>query len=176
MASPLRNGHIVLIGMMGSGKTVTGRPIARRLTWPLRDCDADLELREGSTGAEISARRGVEYLHQLEEELFLDALAADRPAVIAAAAWVVESPRCRHVMTERALVVWLDAPIETLLPRMAAGIHRRPISRSAAQAMLDRRRTWFERLADLRLDAREPTERLVDHVVARLGAPSSPCQ
>jgi shikimate kinase len=156
----------VLIGMMGSGKTVTGRAIADRLDRPFRDSDVDLEAREGATGAEIAARDGIDRLHELEEELLLDALASDDPTVITAAGWVVESGRCRRAMTEEAFVVWLDAPTATLLPRMAAGGHRRPLDRSAAQALLDRRRRWFERLADLRLDALEPPDRLVEQVLS----------
>lgn len=70
-------------------------------------------------------------------------------------------------MTDDAFVVWLDAPIATLLPRMAAGDHRRPLDRSAAQALLERRRRWFETLADLRLDALEPPQRLVEQVLSR---------
>lgn len=156
----------MLIGMMGAGKTAIGRAVAERLDRPFRDSDADLEARAGVSGAEIAARDGVDRLHELEEELILDALASDAPTVVAAAGWVVESERCRRAMHDDAFVVWLDAPVATLLPRMAAGDHRRPLDRSATQALLERRRRWFERVADLRLDALDPPERLVEQVLS----------
>lgn len=153
---------------MGSGKTTTGRAIAGRLAWSFRDCDADLEARVGSTGAQLAARKGVDALHELEEEVLLDALAADDPAVIAAAGWVVEAERCRTAMAQRATVVWLDAPVDELLPRMAASDHRRHVERDAAEELLSRRRAWFQELADIHLDAREPTEDLVAAVLAEV--------
>lgn len=160
--------HVVLIGMMGSGKTTTGRAAAQRLGRALRDCDADLEAREGRTGAEIAAREGVDHLHDLEEAILLDALALEEPTVIAAAGWVVESKRCRAAMAARALVVWLDAPVDALLPRMAAGDHRRPLDREPAQELLARRRGWFAELAELHLDAQAPTDELAARIVAEL--------
>jgi shikimate kinase len=166
-ASPARR-HVVLIGMMGSGKTTTGQALAQRLGWPMRDCDADLEAREGRTGAQIVAGEGVDRLHELEEQVLLDALAADEPAVVAAAGWVVESERCRRAITERAYTVWLDAPVDELLPRMATGAHRRPLARGSAEDLLARRREWFAELADLRLDAWAPTTELVERILPEL--------
>lgn len=165
--------HVVLVGMMGSGKTTTGRAVAERLGCPLRDCDADLEAREGRTGAEIAAREGIDHLHDLEEEVLLDALAADEPAVIAAAGWVIEAERCRRAMTERATVVWLDAPVDDLLLRMATSAHRRPLERDDAQALLARRTAWYAELADLHLDARDPTDELADRIVEAVEPPST---
>lgn len=162
--------HVVLVGMMGSGKTTTGWEVARRLGRPLRDCDTDVEAREGRTGAEIAASDGVDHLHALEEQVLLDALTDDVPAVVAAAGWVIEAERSRCAMRDHALVVWLDIPIDELLPRWAASNHRRPMRRDAAEGLLARRRVWYEELADLHLDAREPTAHLADRIVAALHA------
>jgi len=167
--------HIVLVGMMGSGKTTTGRAVAAELRWPMRDCDTELEAREGTTGAQVAARQGVDVLHALEEEVLLDALNGDRPAVIAAAGWVVEAERCRDAMRERATVVWLDAPVDELLSRMTTSDHRRSLGRCSADALLTRRRAWLEELADLHLDARDATEALVERILAQSrGSESQP--
>ncbi|MFA9430702.1 shikimate kinase [Egicoccus sp. AB-alg2] len=160
--------HLVLLGMMGAGKTTTGRALADRLGWPLRDGDADLEARTGLTGAQVAARHGVEHLHHLEEEVLLDALAAGTPNVVAAAGWVVESARCRQALRERATVVWLDVPVADLIRRMAAGDHRRPLDVDAADALLVRRRARFVEVADLHLDARAPTADLVERILAAI--------
>ncbi len=167
--------RIVLVGMMGSGKTTTGRAVAAELKWPLRDCDAELEARVGTTGARVAARQGVDVLHELEEEVLLDALGGDGPAVIAAAGWVVEAERCRDAMREGVTVVWLDAPVDELLSRMATSDHRRPLERSSVDTLLAHRRAWLEELADLHLDARETTETLVERIVVHVsGSRSEP--
>ncbi len=159
--------HIVLVGMMGSGKTTTGWAVAAELMRPMLDCDGELEARVGKTGSQVAATQGVDVLHELEEEVLLDALDEARPAVIAAAGWVVEAERCRDAMRERATVVWLDAPVEELLSRMATSDHRRSLERCSADTLLARRHVWLEELADLHLDSREPTETLVERIVAQ---------
>jgi shikimate kinase len=162
--------HLVLVGMMGVGKTTTGLALAARLDRLLRDCDRDLEARVGMTGAELAAARGVEELHRLEEEVLLDALASDGPTIVTAAGSVVTSERVRQRLAERATVVWLDAPIGELTVRMAADAHRRPLDPPATEALLARRREHLAEVADLRLDARAPTDHLVAAIVAFLGA------
>ncbi|GGI07057.1 shikimate kinase [Egicoccus halophilus] len=160
--------HVVLVGMMGAGKTTTGVALAARLDRPLRDGDVDLEARTGHTGAEIAAADGIDHLHHLEEEVLLDALADERPAVVAAAGWVVEAPRCREALADRATVVWLDVPVGELVSRMATGAHRRPLDPDAADALLARRQRCFAEAADLRLDARAPVDELVASVLDAL--------
>ncbi|HSK22522.1 MAG TPA: shikimate kinase [Egicoccus sp.] len=158
--------HVVLLGMMGAGKTTTGRALAHHLGRPLRDCDADLEALGGRTGATIAAEDGVDRLHHLEGEVLLAALASDEPAVVTGAGWVVESARCRAALRERAIVVWLDLPVADLLERMAGSAHRRPMVAAEAETVLDRRAAGFAEAADLHLDASRPTADLVAAIAA----------
>lgn len=164
MAGAVR--HVVLLGMMGAGKTTTGRALADHLRRPLRDCDADLESLDGRTGATIAAADGVDRLHHLEEEVLLAALASDEPAVVTGAGWVVESARCRAAMGERAIVVWLDLPVADLVERMAGSTHRRPMVAAEAETVLARRAAGFAQVADLHLDASRPTADLVAAITA----------
>jgi shikimate kinase len=157
--------HVVLVGMMGVGKTTTGLALAARLGWPLRDCDVDLEERTGRTGAELAATEGIARLHQLEEEVLLEALAAPGPLIVTAAGSVVTSERARQVVARGATVVWLDAPVDELVVRMSSDTHRRPLDRQAARALLVRRHALLAELADLRLDARALTDDLVERIV-----------
>ncbi|MFA9446601.1 shikimate kinase [Egicoccus sp. AB-alg6-2] len=160
--------HVVLVGMMGAGKTTTGAALASRLGRPLLDGDVELERRTGRTGAQIAATDGVDRLHHLEEEVLLDALSATTPTVIAAAGSVAEAERCQAPLAERALVVWLDAPVTALVSRMGSGDHRRPLEADAAHVLLQRRRAAFAAIADLHLDAVTPTDELVEAIVTAL--------
>jgi shikimate kinase len=160
-----RADHLVLVGMMGVGKTTTGRALAARLAWPLRDSDVDLRTRTGLSGAEIAARYGVDHLHRLEEKVLLEALQIDGPAIITAAGSVVASAACRRAMRGRSVVVWLDAPVADMLARIAANDHRRPLSRTDLVELLARRRIYLTEVADLRVDARGSTAELVDQVL-----------
>lgn len=138
--------HIVLVGMMGAGKSSVGRAMAHRLGRPLLDSDAMIEERTGNTVREIWLDVGEPAYRLLETEVLRDALASDVPAVIAAAGGVVLSETNRTLLGEAdAYVVWLLADVELLLGRVRNGMHR-PLLDDDPEATL--RRMYDER-ADL---------------------------
>src|SRR5687768_4261670 len=101
--------HIVLLGLMGSGKTSIGRRVAEQLGWPLIDGDDELEARnDGRTAAEIADALGIDALHAMEAEVALEALARPEPAVIGPAASTIENDRVRTALADH-WVVWLKA-------------------------------------------------------------------
>ncbi len=74
--------HVVLMGLMGSGKSTLGVPLAaRRLGRQYVDNDRQLELRTGQTAHELAAAVGMDELHRDEAATLLDSLARDEPAV-----------------------------------------------------------------------------------------------
>jgi shikimate kinase len=148
--------HVVVVGSMAVGKSTVGRALAARLGRPFRDSDDDLEATRGLTGRALAGREGVEALHRWEAEHLLTALAETRPAVVAAAASVVDNPACLAALQEP-FVVWLRAPAAVLAQRMADGApaddHRRPLGDSTAVAELEARRAGrFDAVADLTID------------------------
>ncbi|MFP5254817.1 MAG: shikimate kinase [Acidimicrobiia bacterium] len=98
--------HVVLLGLMGGGKTSVGRRVAARLGRPLIDGDEILQERFGQTAALIADAEGIERLHELEAEIALEALSSRDPAVIGPAASVVELDAARQALAAH-LVVWL---------------------------------------------------------------------
>jgi shikimate kinase len=111
--------RVVLVGMMGAGKTTVGRALAARLGWPYRDNDAALLRLAGRSAPELLASAGVEALHEAEGAVLLDALAAPDPIVVAAPGSAVLSPALRARLAAEP-VVWLRASVATLAARVAA--------------------------------------------------------
>lgn len=115
--------HLVLLGLMGAGKTSVAVRVAALLDRPVRDSDLDLAERYGMTAATFMERYGRTALHAWEVDHLTRAMAEPPAAVIAPAASVVEDPGCRALLAD-AYVVWLDAPVEVLARRAARGVHR----------------------------------------------------
>jgi shikimate kinase len=117
--------HLVLVGMMGAGKTTIGRALAVRLGRTLYDSDLMIEAREGRTVREIFAADGEAAFRAIETEVLAEALAAPEPSVIAAAGGVVLSDHNRLALrSSSARVVWLRADPALLVERVKSGPHR----------------------------------------------------
>lgn len=157
---------------MGVGKSTTGEALAARLGWPYVDSDGDIERLTGGTGREFAAANDIPSLHQLEAAVLLGALASQNPSVITAAASTVENPLVQTLLNRRAVVVRLVIGVDEALLRQAQGGHRRPMSRDELTELMERREPHFASLTDLKLSAEQPTEELVEAVVAHLGTGS----
>lgn len=166
--------HIVIVGEMGAGKTTVGEILARELNRRFLDSDRVIEESLHRTGALIAETEGVETLHRAEVSALRLMLDAHPPAVIAAAASVVDSPRGRE-MLEAPLVVRLTAPDSVLVERQAADSHRRSVSNAERQDLRDRRLSHFEHLADLTLDtATSKPDVLAGQLVGLVGQGQGP--
>jgi shikimate kinase len=118
-------GMIVLVGLMGSGKSTVGGLLANRLGWPLRDSDDQLRASTGRTAREFGQAHGSPALHAAETAALLAALATPGPAVIGAAASVIENPAARDALRgPRIAVVWLHGSPAVLAARFGAQPHR----------------------------------------------------
>src|SRR5262245_1712892 len=122
--SPTDVRHLVLVGMMGSGKTTVGRLVADRLGRPYLDNDDLVRAIAGDEPAAIRNRKGEAALHDFEAAALDRAMAGTDQVVASAAAAVVEEPVSRASL-EPADVVWLRARPETLSERIGSGLGRR---------------------------------------------------
>src|SRR4051794_6921672 len=107
--SPASDRHLVLVGMMGSGKTTVGRMVAARLGRRFLDSDEQVEAATGRTVREIFESDGEAAYRVLESKALCEALASRPPAVIAAAGGTVLSADNRAAMRASGEVVWLQA-------------------------------------------------------------------
>lgn len=149
-----REQRIALVGLMGSGKTTIGAPLAQLLGWNYRDNDSELFARFGATAAGLTERHGLPAAHAAEAAVLLDLLAETERTVITAAASTIENAACRRALSEQAFVVWLRADPETLAARATPGEGRPWEDDIAGQlrAQAKRRHPLLHQLADLTVD------------------------
>jgi shikimate kinase len=171
--------HVILVGMMGAGKTTVGRQVAERLGWAYLDSDAEVEAATGSTVRELFVARGEAAFRTEESRVLAEALARTDPVVVSAAGGTVLSEENRRLLKRSGPVVWLRAEPSTLTARVGDG-RGRPLlggDPAAALAELDEvRRPFYAEVADVVVDVDGlPTGEVVDQVVAAargVGRPS----
>ena len=116
---------IYLIGMMGSGKTSTGRPLAERLGYGFVDADAVIEQAAGCSIAEIFQRDGEPEFRALEKQV-LNSISQRHSLVVATGGGVVTQKE-NWGLLHSGIVVWLDVIQEQLLKRLHADTTVRPL-------------------------------------------------
>ena len=147
-------GHLVLVGLPGSGKTTVGRAVAERLGRGFLDFDAEIERRAGRTVAEIFASEGEPAFRALERALTAE-LASTAPMVLAPGGGWVTNPGVVALLRPPARIIHLAASPETVLRRLGAERATRPLLHVADA---------LDALRALRR-AREPLYRAADDVV-----------
>jgi shikimate kinase len=122
--------RILLVGMMGAGKTTIGRELARRTGWPFLDNDALVRELTGREPKAIDAEDGEDALHAAEIAALRAALTGSEPAVIAVAGAIVDDAAASaDLRASGGHVVWLRARPETLRGRIGTGTGRRADAR-----------------------------------------------
>ena len=120
---------LYLVGMMGSGKTSTGRPLAERLGYGFVDADAVIEQAAGCSIPEIFERDGEEGFRKLESQV-LSAISQRHSLVVATGGGVVTQPE-NWGLLHSGIVIWLDVVSDQLLQRLKADSTVRPLLQTA---------------------------------------------
>ena len=144
---------VVLVGMMGSGKTAVGKALALRLAVPFLDSDAEIERAAQATIPEIFARDGEPFFRDREAEV-IGRLLNGPPAVISTGGGAFMAERNRTAIAGHGVSLWLDAPLDVLWDRVRHK-ENRPLLRTAnpreTLAALFAARVPVYRLAQLRV-------------------------
>jgi shikimate kinase len=115
---PAPDRSIVLVGMMGAGKTSIGRRLARALGWPFKDADAAIELAAGTSIANIFAEIGEPAFRAKERQVIARLLRGER-AVVALGGGAFMDPETRALVRRMGRSVWLRADLDVLVRRTA---------------------------------------------------------
>ncbi|GAB6967911.1 hypothetical protein JCM25156A_19480 [Komagataeibacter kakiaceti JCM 25156] len=173
-AAPRRAGGgrtIVLVGLMGAGKTTIGRILATRLGIPFVDSDEEIERAAGCTIADLFEKYG-EPEFRRGERLVIRRLLAGPPVVLATGGGAFMDARTRASVREHAVSIWLRCPLPVLVQRVADRTHRPLLNAAAPHAVLGdlmrvRHPVYAE--ADIIVDCGEDSvEHSADHVIGAL--------
>ena len=161
---------IYLVGMMGSGKTSTGRPLAERLGYGFVDADAVIEQAAGCSIPDIFDRDGEAGFRSLESQV-LSAISQRHSLVVATGGGVVTQPE-NWGMLHSGIVIWLDVVPDQLLQRLNADSTVRPLLQTddpeaALNALLNERRPLYAE-ADLTVVINDETPEAVADGILQL--------
>ncbi len=176
--------RLLLVGMMGAGKTTVGELLARRLGWRYVDSDEEVHALSGHTVKELFEAGGEEAFRPLESKALAAALERDDPAVVSVAGGAVLDPANRALLRRTGTVVWLRAAPATLVRRVEADTasatfdgggredHRPLLEHDPAGTLtrLDReRRPLYQEVADVVVDVDDlGPEEVADEVQRRV--------
>ena len=156
---------IVLVGMMGAGKSSIGRRLATRLAIPFVDADAEIEAAAGMTIAEIFEKHGEPEFRKGEKRVIARLLDGG-PQVLATGGGAVMDADTRGLIKTRGVSVWLKADLEVLLRRTKRRAER-PLA-SKIETLLPEREPFYA-LSDLIVQSREePHDAVVEELIVAL--------
>jgi shikimate kinase len=164
---------IVLIGLMGVGKSTVGKRLAARLHLPFVDADHEIEEAAGLTIPEIFARFGEAEFRDGERRV-IARLVDGSPKVIATGGGAFMQPDTRALILEKGIAIWLDADLDVLAERVSRREGSRPLlkDRNAREVLADLAavRNPVYALAPIHILSEPlPHEAMVDIIMEALG-------
>lgn len=152
---------VALVGLMGAGKSTIGRRLAQALDLPFVDADTEIEHAAGQSIPEIFEKHG-ECEFRRGERAVIERL-LDRPAhILATGGGAFVDPRTRALMKERAITIWLKAPLDVLMKRVSKRDDRPLLKEDDPRAVMQRL-----------MDARYPIYAEADIIIETVNSPHS---
>lgn len=164
------NKIILLVGLIGSGKTSVGKRLAKKLSLPFVDGDQEIEKASGLSVIDVFKCFGADE-YRAGEERIMKRLLSGAPCVLASGGGAFIAEQTRKIAKERALTIWLKADIDVLYDR-TAGRKRRPFLqcsdskiKSKLQSYIDTEYPFYSQ-ADIMVETKnEAVENTVERVL-----------
>ncbi|MCG8559234.1 MAG: shikimate kinase [Hyphomicrobiales bacterium] len=163
--------NIVLIGLMGAGKTAIGRRLANRLDLPFTDADTEIECAAGKSISDIFAEHGEAHFREGERKV-IERLLNEGTQVLATGGGAYMNEQTRTCIAKHGISVWLKADLDVLLSRVLRRNHRPLLKTGDPKAVM--RNLMEQRYpvygeADIAIQSRDvPHEVIVDEIVSAL--------
>jgi len=171
IAAALGRRSIVLVGMMGAGKSTIGRRLAARLRLPFLDADAEIETAAGMSIPDIFESHGEPHFRDGEARVIARLLETG-PSILATGGGAFMREETRNRIRDKAVSIWLKADADTILKRVKRRVDR-PLLQTADPAatigrLIDERHPVYQ-LADITIASREVLhEKIVEECIAAL--------
>jgi shikimate kinase len=164
---------IVMVGLMGAGKSSIGRRLATRLDLPFVDADTEIEAAAGCTIAEFFERHGEAEFRDGERRV-IARLLEDEPKVLATGGGAFMDAETRAAIAQAGISVWLRADLDTLVRRTARRTDRPLLNNgnptNTLESLMETRHPVYAQ-ADIVVDSNDgPPDETVEHVVEALAA------
>jgi shikimate kinase len=172
ISAALGTRSVVLVGMMGAGKSTIGRRLSLRLRLPFLDADAEIEVAHaGMTIPEIFERHGELYFRDGEARV-ISRLLDNGPGVLATGGGAFMREETRHRIRDRAISIWLKVDADTIMRRVKRRAGRPLLQTADPEATVERlirEREPVYQHADLTVWSRDvPHEKIVDECIEAL--------
>lgn len=177
----LGQNSLVLIGLMGAGKSAVGRRLAASLNLPFTDADSEIEAAAGQSIAEIFAEHGEAYFRTGERKV-IARLLENGPQVLATGGGAYMDPETRAVVKEHGISIWLKASLRVLMKRVGRRDNRPLLQVDNPETvmkklMAERDPVYAE--ADITVESKEAPHEvmvgsIIDALTARLQAADAP--
>ncbi len=159
----LADRSIVLVGLMGCGKSAIGRRLAARLDLPFVDADEEIEIAHKMTISEIFAEYGEDYFRDGERRVIARILAGG-PQVLATGGGAFMSPETRDSIRRRGVSVWLKAELPVLMKRVAKRdtrpLLKNPDPEGVMRGLMEKRYPVYAE-ADITVESREVAHEVI---------------
>ena len=150
---------LFLVGMMGSGKSSIGRRLARIYSMPFVDADREIEKAGGGDICYLFQRYGEQDFRRVEERI-MNRLLNAKKCILASGGGAFMSAQTRQIVSQKAVSVFLDAHVDTIVRNTAGRTHRPLLNvdnpKEVIRTLLDSRRPFYEQ-ADIRVEYKEET-------------------
>lgn len=168
---------VVLVGMMGSGKSAVGRAVAKRLGVTFVDCDREIERAEGSSIAEMFARRGEDHFRQAESRA-LERILSGPAAIVAAGGGTFMNEDNRRMIDSMGVALWLKVDLELLWSRVRHKSTRPLLStpnpkETLATLLAEREPIYRKAALSVRAEPGYPISKTAKLVIAKLADASA---
>src|SRR6185312_4177969 len=171
IAAALGRRSIVLVGMMGAGKSTIGRRLAARLRLPFLDADAEIETAAGMSIPDIFESHGEPHFRDGEARVIARLLETG-PSILATGGGAFMREETRNRIRDKAVSIWLKADVDVIMKRVKRRVDR-PLLQTADPAatigrLIDERHPVYQ-LADITIASREVLhEKIVEECIAAL--------